>query len=294
MSGTGSIPMPWQVGIALTLMAVVGIPHGAIDHILFMEESAATPVQFYTFYLGLIALYTVAWLFAPAVSMALFLGLSAYHFGQSQFVGYRKIPKLSKGLLNCAWGISVISGLVFFNFEEIVGIAAQSPDVVGLLSIFNKQVYEVLLIGSSALTVVLLVLGTLQKNIRFEKFISELYTLALIQVCFYLTPLLIGFSLYFAILHSLKVLNEEYQFLRERRSGLTLKNFIVLLTPFTLLSVVGSAIIYILSATGIINMSEVLLILILISVLTLPHSIVMNGFYDKMFRPSGVPATSKI
>ncbi|GIS08828.1 MAG: hypothetical protein CM15mP112_09400 [Flavobacteriales bacterium] len=82
-------------------------------------------------------------------------------------------------------------------------------------------------------------------------------------------------------LHSLKVLSQEFNYLNIIYKKLSISKFIILLTPHTLLSLAFLAIFIYLSQNNIINISILLLTIIGISVITLPHSIVMTKFYEK-------------
>ena len=111
--------------------------------------------------------------------------------------------------------------------------------------------------------------------------ISEVVIFILIHASFKLLPLLIGFTLYFATWHSFKVLTEEFAFLKRSSPKFQLGDFIKKLMPFSLLSFFGLGMLFFISQSGFIQVSEILLLFILLSVLTLPHSIVMDGFYSK-------------
>lgn len=123
------------------------------------------------------------------------------------------------------------------------------------------------------------IVGIRNKSISMETFLKELYILTLIHISFILLPVLLGFTLYFIILHSAKVLIEEYNFLDFKIVNLNFKSFILKLLPLTVISLLGSLFLTGLIYFEIICMSYLLLFTILISVITLPHSIVMNSFY---------------
>jgi Brp/Blh family beta-carotene 15,15'-monooxygenase len=283
-AGMGSVDMGIQVGFSLFFIALIGIPHGAIDHVLAMDESSLNYFQFYGFYLGLMAAYILVWLLFPMWSLVFFLLISAYHFGQSQFSELIRIPRFLSKVLYMSWGTSILSGMVHYNRVEILSISESSPDLLQLIGAFHPEIYAILLPVSTAVTLGILLWAVVKKQLSIERFFNELYVFGLIHFGFFVLPLIVGFTLYFITLHSLKVLTEEFTYLKERRKNFSIKSFIQLLLPFTLLSVVGSGILVIFSNTGWIPASNVLIFFILISILTLPHSIVMDGFYHKFFR----------
>jgi len=277
-----AVDMSIQLLLCLIGIALMGIPHGAIDHIIYMEERQPKPVRFYSFYFGLMGLYTLCWVYFPVLSFVLFLLLSAYHFGESQFSDVDLSSKPLKWTLNFAWGCSIMSGLILYNLDELIVLTKSISDIAQFVIIYESGVFVWLVVICSVSTVAAL-LHTFQMNkIDIERLLREFYLLILIHFCFYVLPFMIAFTLYFVTLHSARVLTEEFDYLRKKRLNFSYENFIKLLFPYTLVSVVGSAILLYLSYIGIIKISGVMLALIFISTLTLPHSFVMNDFYQKL------------
>lgn len=277
-----AVDMSIQLLLCLVGIALVGIPHGAIDHIIYMEERQPKPVLFYSFYFGLMGLYTLGWVHFPVLSFVLFLLLSAYHFGESQFSDVDLSSKILKWALNFAWGCSIMSGLILYNLDELIILSHSIPDVAQFVIVYESGIFVWLVVLSSVSTVAAL-LHTLKTNqMDIERLLREFYLLVLVHFCFYILPFMVAFTLYFVTLHSARVLTEEFEYLRKKRLDFSYQNFIRLLFPYTLVSVVGSAFLLYFSYVGIIKISGVMLALIFISTLTLPHSFVMNDFYRKL------------
>lgn len=74
-----------QVGIPISLMVIFGLPHGALDGaIIFQRCSAYWPRTLLLFaYLCVCAVCVLLWVNLPTVCLAVFLGMSMWHFGQS-------------------------------------------------------------------------------------------------------------------------------------------------------------------------------------------------------------------
>ena len=265
-----------QMYIAVLLIVLFGIPHGAVDHILFMENTKTDSRRFYVFYLSLICLILVLWLVFPILSLVFFLLLSAYHFGQSQFIRYSDLPRVSALVIYSSWGVSILSGLSLYNSDELKQILSSSSDMSGLLSVFQPRLLIVVLSISSLCF--LLTFAYYKKAFSKRRFVIELLLFAFIHVCFYYHSLL-GFSVYFATLHSFQVLKEEYVFLSKRITHFNFRSFLFKLIPYTLLSLVGIVLMLGLSHLEFIPLSKTLLIFMSISALTLPHSMVMENFY---------------
>ena len=277
----GGISANLQLVLAALLIGLVGIPHGAIDNLLFLNNNKTiSPIRFYSFYLALIVLVIVVWILSPLISFITFMILSAYHFGQSQFARYSRINRFSKAVLYGTWGLAILSGICVFNQTEILRIISFEADLLAIRTFFTGNMFQVLLICCSV--VFLAALLYYQKHIGFRNVAYEITVFLLIQASLFVNPLLLGFSIYFASLHSWEVLQQEFIFLKKHISPLKWFNFIFLLTPYTLVSLVGFGIFYTLSSFNVIAISETLLVFIAISALTLPHSLVMENFYTSM------------
>lgn len=265
----------YQTPVALLLIAFIGIPHGAVDHLLFLKKTNRNKTYFYSFYIALLALYGISWMYFPMISLSLFLILSAYHFGQSQFEKY-EVHALIKKIIGFIWGVIVLSGLVVFNFKEIQIILTEYDELNAFVSLFKLEFFKIICFVSC-----LIFLLTGLFSFKLKSLVRELIYISLIGMTFIIQPLLLGFALFFIFNHSYTVMRSEYNFLSKYDSHFNLSKFIKALTPFTLLSILGTSFLYYLSSTGWISMSLPFILLITISSLTFPHAIVMEVFYTK-------------
>ena len=278
---SGPIDLNTQIICSALLIAVVGIPHGAIDHIIYLEENKTKPFHFYLSYFTLMGLYIICWIFLPIASLLFFLLLSAYHFGESQFSNILDRDITTKYILPFTWGCSLLSGLVLYNKEEVLLLSKNSPDLSNLIVIFHWELYLLILLFSTTITIMILARLLWTKKIKVEQCLKEIYLLVLIHSSFYVLPLLLGFTLYFVILHSVKVLIDEFTYLKIKKQLSSPLSFVKLLFPYTALSILGAGLLLYGVYFEIINVSYTFIILVFISALTLPHSIVMNGFYRR-------------
>lgn len=275
-----AIPISSQMVVCIPFVLFLGIPHGAIDNVLYLRQSKTNNALFIGVYVFIVGLNILFWILSPSMAYVLFLVLSAYHFGQSQFSQYFKNQLFDHKALYFFWGLALLFGFVLFNLEEINGIMIQYEEFEVFSPLHQKAWMQIGFAITLAVTIGFKLKLTLQKTMTVEDFLMELLVLGLILVCFYLMPLIIGFTLYFVILHSFKVLREEYQFLNVEREVSSIKGFIFLLAPFTLLSLVGIALMFGLIHFEVLSISYGYCLMIIISSITLPHVFVMNGFYD--------------
>ena len=270
-----------QLIICLPIILFLGIPHGAIDNVLYIDNiKKLSLIKFIGVYLIIIGLNIGLWVKFPVISYVSFLFLSAYHFGQSQFANHLENKNLLTKLVYITWGISILSGLVFFNLNEISAIATAHPEFAVFEKIHVHNSFYLLFLGSTVAVVFLLGIVTISKLISVESLLMELLVLTLILFCFFLMPFLIGFTLYFVILHSLKVLREEFSFLILEKVITSFGQFIKLIAPFSFLSLCGIGFFLALIYLEFLKISYGYLALIIVSSITVPHVFVMNKFYN--------------
>jgi Brp/Blh family beta-carotene 15,15'-monooxygenase len=274
------LPSISQNIIALGAILVFGIPHGAIDNILFLQKSKASPARFYFFYLAAIALNVLLWFIFPILSMIVFLAISSYHFGQSQFESTVKLKMNLHFLFYFAWGLSVIMGFVYFNLDELANVIYQENDLAVFAVLVQPKVILGIYLGSLAISLAFLVGAVVRKVITKESFFIEMLVLVLVFAASYLFNFLIGFALFFVTIHSFKVMRSEFYHFYKKVDYNTLSKFVKKLMPLTLLSLMGIAMLMGMIYLGYINLSYALALQITISSITLPHVFVMERFYQ--------------
>ena len=278
--GFENIGIENQLIYSSIFILMIGIPHGAIDHILLFKKREMSQIKFYAIYLGLIIGFIIMWHFSPLYSLLFFLLISAFHFGESQFADIKFYPFL-KNLFYFFWGLSLLSTLIFYNIDELNKITLYFDDTLALEKIYNTSKVRLLFYFTNAITVLAIFAMTIFKKIKIERLLSESFLLFLIHITFYLFPFIIGFTLYFVALHSLKVMNDEFMFFKDENPKFSILDFLKMLAPYSILSIFFTAILLSLSYLNYIPYSIPFLSIMIISVITLPHAIVMNIFYNE-------------
>ena len=269
-----------QVIGSIILISLFGIPHGAIDNIIYLSSNKITRVRFYLIYIVTIIFYCLLWWLAPIISLIFFLFLSSYHFGESQLVDYSFINK--KRIIYLFWGFALLSTLIFYNNNELLSLSNQFIDTQIFSQVFNILIFKYIFYSSNAIIISMLIFENYKLSISNQQLMNEIFLLILIHITFYLFPIIISFTLYFIFLHSIKVLKQEFDYLKSLQSDLNLFKFIKLLYPHTLLSIIFLAICLFLMNFGYLNISVFLFSIIAISVITLPHAIIMTKFYNEI------------
>ena len=257
-----------------------GIPHGAIDHIIFFKKRQLTKLKFYLVYLGLIVGFVLMWHIAPVLSLILFLLISAFHFGESQFEDI-KITKVLKNTFFFFWGIALLATLIYYNINELANVTAYFDDTLAFEKVYDIKKVTTLYYVTNIITIASMILMAVYKQIKIERLLSEFFLLFLIHITFFLFPFIIGFTLYFVVLHSLKVMQDEIEFFKKDNPKFSILDFLKLLAPYSILSIFFTTILLLLSYYTYIPYSIPFLSIVIISVITLPHAIVMNIFYNE-------------
>lgn len=262
-----------EYSIFFVALTFLGIPHGAIDHLT--SEPEISKKGFLTFlisYISLIACYLISWIFFPIFSLIAFLLMSGYHFGQTHFIN-RSVQKSAKALLYTSRGIFFLLLILSGDFELTQEILDPILNVSSL-----SQYLILILSGSLILTVIVQWIS----KVKFTR--SDLFELLVLAPILYFSPLMIGFIVYFSFWHALPSMISEYKFLKRYPNYNTVKKFAAQLIPFSAISLIGIAIILILGMNYL-NASELILVFfILISLISFPHILYMDRFWNKATR----------
>jgi len=268
--------------ILLLSVFIIGIPHGAIDHIMATElyglkNSLKDHLLFYASYLFIMLLIAVLWIYAPIAGMTLFLLISIYHFGQADMEDF-----LHSSAPNYLWyilrGILIIGLIVFSDPTTTYPIISEAirMDLLTFEEFMPDASLSVLVILT--LYTLFVMWGFLQSH--FHQNLRFIADSALVAGLIVITGPLIGFAIYFALWHSIGHVNEMKEFFESKRKSLSFFEFYKKATPFTLVSLLGLLMLYGINQFLQLEGEFITLMFILISVLTLPHLFIA----DKMYR----------
>ena len=261
---------------------LVGIPHGSLDHLLLPTQNFKSKLKFYIFYVGLIVLNLLVWSFSHIIGLVLFFLISSYHFGESQLYKFNLKNKLLTHFTYLCWGVSVIFSFFFYNIDELVFLSKSYEDTRNLLSVVNLNTFSYLFLTSNIITLILFTVFIFKFKVKINKVISEVFFLFVIHISSFLFPLLICFTLFFIILHSLPSLVNQYNHFKKFNNKFTLKDFVYLMVPYSSVSILFIIFISFCSYLNVINYSIPLISIILISVITLPHSFIISKFNESL------------
>lgn len=267
-------------------MLISGIPHGAVDHLAYMHgtDNRGGFKQFLYFYVRVMGFYALLWLLLPGVSLLLFLGLSFYHFGQSQ-LAHIHLPERSflKRSLYFLWGMLLLLAMIGFNWGESALILDSLGAYPGKAWINQASfgVFSYVFWALTGLNISLWVYAWGQGHFKTPSLLYELGVLCLLVALCYYCPLKIAFTIYFALWHAPQAIQAEIWSLKELSPQFDWRRFFREALPFSLLSFVGIGLLIFLSQLLKSQISPYLLFFISISILTLPHMLVMESVYQQ-------------
>lgn len=272
------------IWVVLASVFIIGIPHGAIDHVMAAElynlnQTLKDHLLFYASYLLVMVVVGALWIFYPVWGMIFFLVISIYHFGQADMEDFLSMKRPGNRLLHINRGLLIIGLIVFADTTVTYPIMADAMRISqAQFSAFmpEPQIAIAMLAGIYITTSLFGIVTD-----RVKRTGTYILDSALLAAVLYITGPLIGFGLYFALWHSAGHINEMRQFFESRGKSLSVGQFYIKALPFTLVSIFGLALLLGVNVTLNLENQFLSLMFILISVLTLPHMLIVERMYEE-------------
>lgn len=256
-------------------LAFLGIPHGALDHLVEKQNNKLNGTMFslkhfLLKYIVQMTLFAILWIISPTLSLLIFLLISAIHFGETDINNHSFISFL--------YGIGLLFFLLLSHIETVMVILNSIPsfaDVKMGLLLKNRKVW----LGLFACTPILVILiNPFQPQNKIKFLLRILFILFII----YQLPLLLSFTFYFSCWHSIRSLNFIRKHLSIQNDQLSWIELWLKAMPFTCLAIVFmAALIYILYTY--LGLSVTLMSLFIsIAILTAPHLGIMSEMYSNL------------
>ena len=274
--------------VALVLIVLIGIPHGANDHLLFfnlinkrVDEKNEKSTLFFSSYIGLILLYVCCWYLFPTFSLGLFILISIYHFGQSNVYISPIESKFVKLISIFLSGSFVLLTPIFAHIETalpVIQMLTKNPDFL----VISEKLGNKLAISTGMLMIIHWVILMLSKHINFKDGLLEILNVFLLFGLFYYSPLWIGFAIYFTLWHAIPSIEDQINFFKTTRENYNLGKYIREIFPFSLIALLGLFLAFQFSGDYISVNQGLALLFSFIAVITLPHMIMMDLLYLRL------------
>ncbi len=254
-----------QLILFSTGFLAVGLPHGAVDHLLESGvDVKGMKISFIMKYLGVSFIFLLLWILSADSALLFFLAYSIWHFGQCDFQEW--IPERSNTVKNILWG-TLLFGILLIGHQE------ETNRILSALHTFEFPFTDELAV---LITQMLLVFSFVWSVV--ERKASFFLTVCLLYVGCQL-PLLSAFSLYFIGQHSLNGWRHLKIGLKTNNQTLYLKSL-----PFNLGAIGLLVVTYWLSENYFQFISPVemaSIFFVFLSCISFPHIIWMHKFYQK-------------
>jgi Brp/Blh family beta-carotene 15,15'-monooxygenase len=211
--------------------------------------------------------------------MFIFLTTSAYHFGQTQFVGYNFKSLWGSKMIFFIWGGLIFLLLFYFNGNEILALEEVHSQYIPVLEhVILYASYYLVLFASVYFLLSFVLFSTKQQTVSL--FFKEFFTLLLVAASMYLFSAFVAFALFFVLMHSLKVMTQEFEYSKNKWSVNTILDFLHLIKPISIVSIAIISFVLIIAYSFQLEHLITYMMIILLSSVTIPHSFVMEKFYD--------------
>lgn len=270
---------------SIALICLVGIPHGATDHLLFFALIKKSVVQqkqlrlrFYAAYLGVMAGYGFLWYLFPHISFLIFILVSFYHFGQENLAGIKWRSNSVKYYSFFMSGVFVLATPLLADME------AAWPIIKTLLGnkidmAVNFETCRILAYGTGGIYGIYLLALLATKNMELSHGLQELMHWAILLTVFISTPLLVGFAVYFSLWHAIPSMVKQIDFMKKNKLNYGIIQHLVNVAPYTIASLAGIFIgLYFLKDSSMAAQTGIGFMFL--SIITLPHILLMDRFHE--------------
>jgi len=284
----------------LASVALIGLPHGAVDHLAAPRVRGERPSASWFARIGLLYLllggaYAAFWFLAPAVSVVFFIAMTWAHWGQGDLwplvavtnADYLRSAGQRAATLLVRGGLPMLAPLWFFpkRYRTVVDavVGRFGVPAAALDPFFTTATRAALVGGLGALSVLALAVGFVRADDR-EAWAIDAGETGLLWWFFAVTPPVFAIGVYFTAWHSLRHVGRLLATDPDGRSALAAERplaafvrFAREAAPLTLLSLLALVGLYVAVPDPPADIGEFVgLYLVFIAVLTLPHVVVVS------------------
>jgi beta-carotene 15,15'-dioxygenase len=276
-----------QFIIFLTGIILLGVPHGAADLLVATqnaedEKKSFSKIKFFVNYLGRLILFAAILWFFPLMGNLLFILFAAYHFGETDLYLFNTNNAAGK-LFVISYGL-VILGVILLNHIEEMKPLIESFDYSGkymfLINWLDKYRYPVLsFLGVFFFAATFIFFST--KNSGLQSQGQFLIQFGIILFILFNLPMILGFTFYFIVWHSVLSLRNIVTYLR--KDGLL--PIAIIAKQISIYSVIAMMGIFLFGLTGFMvvsNNAAMVYIFLGLAVLTAPHMQIMHNMYKNV------------
>jgi len=268
----------FQALLGFVLIFSFGILHGANDLLLIRKSNSSKPynstLRLLGVYILVVLLGIVLFFVMPALALLLFIGVSAYHFGEQQWQSiHQYFPKKLVVFFQFLYGLLILLLLFAMHPIEVASIIKDITKDSNLNLPITLVLYTCGL-AFLALNVYMFISIT---KIR-KKLLLELFHLLIFAIIFKSSSLIWGFAIYFILWHSIPSIIDQIRFIEGTFSMKHFRTYCKSAWLYWLISIVGIITLYsIFRETHLFNA----LFFSFLAAITFPHVIVITRMFLK-------------
>lgn len=234
--------IPNQTVIIISYFSVMtlGIYHGSNDIQLIkkLNKNNNSNLLLASAYIVILLLSIILFIFSKTITFLIFITLSSYHFGE-QHLHKKKIGrKQIEVFIYLLHGLFIFSLLFINKYEEVISISSElfrlnlHPNIFKTFTIISGCFYFTTLFVNY------------YKSGDYSTIFEEIIYSVFFFIFFKASSLIVGFSLYFIIWHSIPSIYDQILFLHKKISKSTLKLYLKKSFALWLLSLLSVYLIY--------------------------------------------------
>lgn len=277
-----------QFIIFLTGILLLGVPHGAADLLVANRNADAgkkvfSRFRFLAIYISRLFLFAAILWFFPVIGNLLFIFFAAYHFGETDLHQFKTNTLLGK-LFVISYGLVILSVILLHHFEEVKPVfqlfeAGKENEL--LINWIDINRYYILSVTGILFFSTTFIYFLRNGNTDINEKGQFLVRFAVILFILFNLPMLLGFTFYFVVWHSVISLTNIVLYLRNNNTySLSIISRQILL--YSVLAITG---IGLFGLTGFMFISSNAVagyIFLGLAVLTAPHMQIMHDMYNSI------------
>lgn len=281
------MPVNVQVGLFIAGVLLVGVPHGAADLLVGLqnakeEQRVQTRWRFLSGYLAKLVLFGLLFYVFPTAGLLLFFVLAAFHFGETDLNRF-DTDAFSGKCFVLSYGLLIIGFILLIHLDEAgplltaLGADAAGMETLAWLEQRKGFILTLLLLFFFTATFVHLLRrpGDAKKQDLF------LWRLVALLVLLYNLPLLLGFFFYFVVWHSVLSLSNIVGYL-QKAGGARTRNITLTMFAYSIATFAGIAVLSFFFRTVLTQQALITVAFAALAVLTAPHMMVMHHMYSHL------------
>lgn len=271
-------PPGWlAAAVVVAVVAGLGIPHGAMDHLVAEAIDGDTSRRrFVGRYLVTIAAAALVWLIAPPVALLAFLVSSIHHFGRSD-LAHLDLPSRRQRTIEWSRGLFVVGTPLAAHVTTVAPVVDRLGGVDPASSSWPVDgwwLWCALLVAQHAVVVAAVAPQLAARGVLGR----EALTIVTLTPLFLITDPLIGFAVYFGLWHSLAHLRVVSELLGATPGPWPVAR---LAAPMTAVSLGGLGVVG--AGAALAGRTDLVVpaIFVFVSVLTVPHMVVVERLWRR-------------